>query len=258
MPLWFSQSVPDMLSSASAPGFSSKSFDSLTYCKRLLPFIAQQQPITYTKCIHLCEPWDDQEFFPSGSPSRALRGEPHGLCCPSLQESCWAPMGAAGADSNHPAQGQGAAAWSSEVQRRQPDPQQQQDPGRSLGQGEATQCLLAGVLQELGSYFLLKPTSPKKCHLSSLLQLRTCLNFTGSWLNGLNCALWGSPTSRIHEFSPAPMTRRLCIRNGVMGRVLAGEWGQVFVQQSRTLVSPTVELHPWQCCPIDGTDPSWL
>lgn len=126
----------------------------------------------------------------------------------------------------------------------------------SLAGGKAAELLLAGVQQELGSCFLLKSTYPKKCNLASQLWLRTCLLFTGCCFSGLSHTLWGSSTSRTQAFSPAPGTERLCIRNGVLGCILAGQWGQVSVWQSQTFVSPTVELHPVAvCCHMDGTDP---
>lgn len=78
-------------------------------------------------------------------------------------------VGTAGAQQvpNCPAQGQGAADWNSDLQRRQPDPQQLQELGSSLQLGKATGCPLAGVQQELGSLFPQKPASPEKHNLAS-------------------------------------------------------------------------------------------
>lgn len=116
------------ISSASAPGYSSKSFYPLTYCKRVFTFIAQQQPVACAMCIPLSVhilAWPGVHFIRQPQQS-TLRWRPYAVLPLAAGELLNPYMGTAGAQQvpNHPAQGQGAADQSSDLQRRQPDPQQ--------------------------------------------------------------------------------------------------------------------------------------
>lgn len=131
-------SAQDMLSSASAPGYSSESFYPLTYRKRVFTFIAQQQPVAYAMYIPLSVcilGWPRVHFIRQAQQS-TLRWGPCAVLPLTAGELLNPSRGTAGAPQvpNRPAQGQGAADGSSDLQRRQPDPQQLQEPGSSLQQ----------------------------------------------------------------------------------------------------------------------------
>lgn len=241
-----------MLSSASAPGFSSKTFDPLTCCKSLFVFTAQQRPTAYTKCIHLCECWHAQEFFPADP----LEVRP--LCCAPLttgelldtHRSCrsriqpsWTGTRSCCLEQQHAEE----AAWSTAAAESQ----------EKLAGGWGNR--IPSCRGSAGAGIFL----PAEANFSQ--EMQSCLSAMTWSLSPLHWLLvqWSkphlmgiSPTSRTQAFSPAPVTGRLCIRNGVLGCILAGQWGQASVWQSQTFVSPTVELHPVAiCCYMDGIDP---
>lgn len=74
-------SAQDTLSSASAPGYSSKSFYPLTYRKRAFTFIAQQQPAAYATYISSVStyPGMTESSFHPASPAEHF--EARTVCC---------------------------------------------------------------------------------------------------------------------------------------------------------------------------------
>lgn len=223
-------STPHMLISASSLDFSSKSFDFLAYCRRLFTFIAQQRLIPYTKSVSVCvDPGMTRSPSHQAAPAEHFEVRP--MCC--------AP----------PHCRRAADHWW-ELQRQVPIVLHRDKvllPGAAMCRGGS---LIHGSSRTLGeacsrirqqNFFwqgFRKNRVLSSCwsqllprNLASQLWLRACLHWM-SWLSGLSHTLWESPTSRIQL--PVPMTGRLCIRNGVLGCVLAGKRGQVFVWQSQT------------------------
>lgn len=237
-----------MLSSASSPYFSS-----VFWLFNLL------QKIIYLHCppvahtlhkVYLSGSWDDQESFP---PAPAEHFEVRPMCCAP-------PHCRRAADHWWELQGQVPTILHRDKVLL---------PGAAMCRGGS---LIHGSSSTLGeacsrvrqqNFFL--QGFRKNCVLSSCwsqllprnpalqIWLRACLHWM-PWLSGLSHTLQGSPTSRIQL--PVPMAGRLCIRNGVLGRVLAGKRGQVSVWQSQTFIIS----HFWAaslaiCCYTDAKDP---
>lgn len=185
-------SAQDMLSSASAPGYSSKFCNTLKGRRRVFTFILQQQPVACAMYIPLSVHtlgWRGVHFIRQPQQSALRWGSYAGL---PLATGEWlnSYTGTAGAQQipNHPTQGQGAANQSSDLQRWQ----QLQEPGSSLQLGEATGCPLAGVQQKLGSLFPQKLASPEQHDLPSQIWVRSLNSESVKWRQPLSDMVWAS------------------------------------------------------------------